>query len=158
MKGGLVKKCLNNSGYKTEYKDGLGGIKNEHRSQIRIKNPHNLDGSIDIDKACLSKEPRACRWDYLVVVLRSDKENLAFVEVHGAVKPGEILLMIDKKKWLIKWISSNKLQSFPKSFIWVSTSNIKITPQSKYAKNLGSAGISLPKRVTPFLDTEIEYK
>lgn len=158
MKGGQVKKLLNDSGYKTEYKDGLGGIKNEHRSQIRTKNPHNLDGSMDIDKACLSKDPQACRWDYLVVVLNADKENLAFVEVHGAVKPGEILVMIDKKKWLLKWISNTRLQGFPKSFIWVSTSNIKITPQSKYAKNLGSAGISFPKKVTPLLDVEIKYK
>jgi hypothetical protein len=30
--------------------------------------------------------------------------------------------------------------------------------QVKYAKNLGSAGIGFPRKVTPLLDVEIEYK
>lgn len=158
MKGGQVKKLLNESSYQTDYKDGLSGIKNEHRGQIRIKNSHNLNGSMDIDKACLAGDPHAFRWDYLIVVLDAEKENLAFVEVHGAVKPGEIIVMINKKKWLLKWISKTRLQKFSKCFIWVSTGNIKITPQSKYAKNLGLAGIAFPRRVTPLLDVEIEYR
>jgi hypothetical protein len=158
MPGGSVKKRLEGSGYKKEYKDGLGAIKNEHRSQFKAKNTHNLEGSMDIDKARQPKEPHAFRWDYLVVVLKNDKENLALIEVHGAVKPGEIEVMNNKKKWLLRWLSDTGLHDFPKSLIWVSTAGIKITPQSIYGKRVVKAGLPFPKRVTPWLDTEIEYK
>jgi hypothetical protein len=153
-----VEKYLQDSGYSKDYKNGLSAVKNEHRPKIRIQNPRHLAGSMDIDKACQKGEPGAPRWDYLVAVKKSNIENLALIEVHGAEKPAEVEFIIKKKEWLTHWLSRTRLIRFKKKFIWVSIGSTKITAQSKYAKKLAVSGISFPKSVTPLLDTEVEYK
>lgn len=155
---GSVKKNLQDSGYTKEYKNGAAAVKNEHRRKIRIQNPRRLEGSMDIDKACQKSDPGANRWDYLAVVIKNDNENLALIEVHGAAKSSEVGVVIKKKEWLLKWLSRTKLEDFKKKFIWLSTGGTKITAQSKYGKRLAVSGISLPRGVTPLLDTEVEYK
>lgn len=155
---GSVKKNLLDSGYTNEYKSGLTAIKNEHRRKIRIQDSRRLNGSMDIDKACRKSEPGAYRWDYLVVVNKNDNENLALIEIHGAAKSKEVGIVIKKKNWLLQWLAKTELERFKKRFIWLSTGSAKITAQSKYAKMLAVSGISLPRSVTPFLDTEVEYK
>ncbi len=153
-----VEKVLEDSGYIEDFKDGLGAVKKEHRAKIRTKKPQCLKGSMDIDKACQKKEPGVFRWDYLVVVDRQDSRNLALIEVHPAAKSAEVGVIIKKKEWLVKWLATTNLDAFKKKFIWVSTGGTKLTAQSKYAKRLALSGISLPRSVTPFLDTEVEYK
>lgn len=153
-----VKKCLLDSGYVNEFGSGMTAVKNEHRGKIRIRDTRSLEGSMDIDKACQKSEPGAFRWDYLVVVKKNSNENLALIEVHGAARSGEVDVIINKKKWLDRWLSRTGLNPFKKALIWVSTSNITITAQSKYGKRLALERISLPKKVTPLLDTEVEYK
>ncbi len=152
-----VKKNLQNQPYSKDYTDGLAAIKNEHRKQIKYEDPRNLIGSLDIDKACKYSEPSASRWDYLIVVNKNNKENLAFIEIHPA-KPGEVEVIIKKKEWLLVWISKTRLKEFSRSIIWVSTGGTKILPQSKYIRILAQNGISLPRSVTLLLDTEVEYK
>lgn len=154
---GKVKKCLEDSGYSEEYGSGMTAVKNEHRGKIRVQNPRSLEGSMDIDKACQKSEPGAARWDYLVVVNKSRDENLALIEIHGAARGGEVNVIIKKKEWLFKWLSKTKLNRFKKQLFWVSTGSITITAQSRYAKILASKRIPLPKKVTPPLDTQVEY-
>lgn len=155
---GSVKKSLQDSGCANEYKSGLAAVKNEYRRKIRAQDSRRLGGSMDIDKAHQKSEPGAYRWDYLVVVNKNDNENLALIEVHGAAKSGEVGVVIKKKNWLLLWLTRTKLERFKKTFIWLSTGSTKITAQSKYAKRLAVSGISLPRSVTPLLDTEVEYK
>jgi hypothetical protein len=156
----LVKQYLQDSGYEKEYRKGIEALKNEHRSKIKVKNPRNLKGSMDLDKACERREPNAPRWDYFIVVCKNgnDSENLALIEVHGAANFGEVEVMIKKKEWLVRWLSRTKLRDLKKEFFWISTGKITITSQSKYAKRLAASGVRRPMKVTPLLDTEVEYK
>jgi hypothetical protein len=155
-----VKQYLQDTGYEKEYRKGIEAIKNEHRCKIRVKNPRNLKGSMDIEKACQRSEPNVPRWDYFIVVWKNgkDSENLALIEVHGAANFGEVEAMIKKKEWLVRWLARTKLIGLKKEFFWISTGKITITMQSKYMKRLALARIRRPMRVTPLLDTEVEYK
>ncbi len=85
-----VKKCLQDAGYSTSYHEGKQAIKHEHREKIRVKDTHNIKGSMDIDEACKESEPHSPRWDYLVVVCKNRLENLALIEVHPAAKKGNM--------------------------------------------------------------------
>ncbi len=152
-----VKKCLQKSGYSNSYRNGKEAIKNEYRGKIRVNNPRNLRGSLDIDKTCQKDEPTAPRWDYLVVIWKTNNENLALIEFHEAGKTRAVDDMIKKKEWLIQWLPRAGLTGFKKKFIWVATGDVKITPQSRYVKRLAVSGIKMPKHVTPTLDTEVEY-
>jgi hypothetical protein len=152
-----VKICLQKSGYSNSYRNGKEAIKNEYRDKIRVNNPRNLRGSLDIDKTCQTDEPTAHRWDYLVVIWKTNNENLALIEVHEAGTPRAINDMIKKKEWLIQWLPRAGLTGFKKKLIWVATGRSIITSQSRYGKRLAVSGIEMPKRVTPLLDTEVEY-
>ena len=44
-----VEKCLQVSGYSNSYQKGKDAIEKKHRGKVRIKNPHNLKGSMDIE-------------------------------------------------------------------------------------------------------------
>jgi hypothetical protein len=153
-----VKKSLQDSGYNEEYKPGKEAVKKEHRDKIRVRNSRCLAGSMDIDKACQKSEHDAYRWDYLAAIKKNHSENLALIEIHGAAKSSEVGIVIKKKEWLLQWLKKSKLAGFKKAFIWLSTGGTKITAQSKYARQLAHSGISFPRKVTPLLDTEVEYK
>lgn len=152
-----VEKCLQVSGYSNSYQKGKDAIKKKHREKLRIKDPHNLKGSMDIDEACKESAPNSPRWDYLVVIWKNRLENLALIEIHGAAKSGNVNEMIDKKQWLVRWLSQTRLTDFRKKMIWVAAGGISISPQSGYAKKLAQSGILGPRKVTPYLDTDIEY-
>lgn len=155
--GDYVKKRLLDSNYVDSYQTGLGAIKNQHRKKIRINNSRNLKGSMDIDSACKDSEPNSPRWDYLVVILKNNQENLALIEIHGAAKPENAKEMIKKKAWLNEWLIKVRLVDFKKRIFWIAVNSVSILPQSKYARELAKSGIPLPKRVTPFLDSDVEY-
>lgn len=152
-----VKKRLLDSNYVDSYQPGLGAIKKQHREKIMINNSRNLQGSMDVDKSCKDSEPNSPRWDYLVVILKNNQENLALIEIHGAAKPKNAKEMIKKKAWLNQWLINVRLVDFKKKIFWIAANGVFILPQSRYAKELAKSGIPLPKRVTPYLDTEVEY-
>lgn len=152
-----VEKCLQVSGYSNSYQTGKGAIKRKHREKIRVNDSHNLRGSMDIDETCKKSAPNSPRWDYLVVIWKNHLENLALIEIHGAARSGNVNEMIEKKQWLIQWLSQTRLTDFRKKLIWVATGGINISPQSGYAKKLAQSGIPMPVKVTPYLDTDVEY-
>ena len=153
-----VKKNLQDAGLSKEYAGGIAAVKYEHRAKIRVKDTRCLQGSLDIDKACQKSEPGAFRWDYLVVVKKSNSLNLALIEVHGAAKSSEVDVVIKKKEWILQWLGKTKLDEFKKNLFWLSTGSVRITAPSKYARRLALSGIPFPRNTTPLLDTEVEYK
>lgn len=153
----IVSMRLKESCYSNSYQPGKGAIKGKYREKIRVNNPKNLKGSMDIDETCKGSEPNSPRWDYLVVILKNNFENLALIEIHGATKPGNVDEVIKKKQWLIQWLNQAKLTDFKRKFIWVAADGVSISPQSRYAKKLAESGISMPRKVTPYLDTQVEY-
>lgn len=156
MKNDVAAQLLK-SGYLDSFEDGKVAVKNEYREKIRAKNPRNLKGSMDIDNACKNREPNSPRWDYLVVIWKNNLENLALIEIHGAAKSENVKEVIQKKEWLIKWLKNAGVDYFKKSFTWVATGSISIIPSSRYAKELSRRGIDGPRKVTKYLDTEVEY-
>lgn len=138
------------------YCRGKQGLKKEHRKLVTCSETRRITGSIDLDSA-LAGESRFAndtRWDYgLGYVAIDRREQAIWVEVHSATT-GEVSKVLRKLQWLRDWLAEhaehlNQLTLLAKGdirFVWVASGgSVRITANSKEARQLSTKGISVKK-------------
>ena len=138
------------------YHIGKQALKKEHRKLVDCAEPRRITGSIDLDSA-LAKEPGYAsqpRWDYGLGYESVDgREQAIWVEVHSATTK-EVSAVLRKLQWLRDWLeehagSLNRLTQSASSevrFVWIASSGVKITPNSRQARLLNTRGFPKVKR------------
>lgn len=156
--GTLFEQAVAAAGLPAHFRAGLGAVDGKYRAAIRTKDSRRVTGSVDMDAAFKAEEPHESRWDYGVGLrLAAEKSEVAmWIEPHPASSTGEAAVMLRKHQWLLGKLKQFSLlcqltdsagrAGLPR-FVWlVVDGDIHITPQSRQAKSLAMAGLSMPKR------------
>jgi hypothetical protein len=123
------------------YCQGLGALRRSDKNKIKAKEPHNFNGSINIDDCLKEKYPNANRWDYAI----GYNNKTYFVEVHPA-KPGEIRTIERKLEWLKNWKRNTPFRE-DHNFYWVASKGVGISRRSSYWKQIASLGLKLKEKL-----------
>lgn len=124
-------------------RSGLGGVSSRDRGRIRVSDPRNLLGSVNVDDALRDLEPSANRWDYGIGHrLESNSERVIWVEVHAA-SSSHIQPVLNKLDWLRRWLRNNAkaLHDMPAHFVWVASGQVAFTRNSMQSRTLAQKGL-----------------
>ena len=127
------------------YRDGLSGVKGEHRSKLQTENPRHWKGSADLEK-CYFQSRGEASFDYLI---GHGREGY-FVEIHPA-STSEVNTLVLKKESIERWLkeeasSLKKILAY-QPYVWLSTNKVAILKNSPQAKRLAKSGIRFPQSV-----------
>lgn len=125
------------------HRQGLQALEPVDRQRITTANTRTLAGSANIDTALKKKQPNARRWDYVVGQRGSTSIELHWVEVHPARSDRNLDEVLHKLTWLRAVLAGEKLDSYPKQFIWIGSGKIAFSPGSPQQKRLANAGCRL---------------
>lgn len=132
------------------FRPGLQALTSAHAGRVVCAHPRKLTGSINIDAALQPAFPNAPRWDYGIGYVERHAEVAIWVEVHSA-NSTHVSEVIDKVKWLRKWLSDHapalfKMTRRSDGFVWVATGPVALQRGSRQARQLAQAGVSFPRR------------
>jgi hypothetical protein len=127
-----------------QFHPGLQALRARDRERICVTKTRRISGSVDIDTCLKSQYPNDPRWDYAIgyTPAECNQEKVYWIEVHPATE-GAIAEVIQKQRWLIKWLEKQgkPLHPFSRCFIWISSSNTGWNARSPQSKQLASEGI-----------------
>lgn len=140
--------------------NGKAAIQAVSRSRIECSPDMAFTHSVDLDSHFQASEPGSARWDYGVGVKHRSGQELAFwIEPHPASSTGEVQKMLDKLAWLKAKLARPEFSEFKSlsdatalkgitPFRWQTTVDgaIRITANSKEARQLALKGLSMPTR------------
>lgn len=136
---------------------GKGALDSGYRPMIEARNA-SFTASLDMDKAFISSEPQAPRWDYGIGTLEAgDIEKAFWLEPHPASSTSEVQRMLAKLEWLkaklalpqfaaLRQLTQRAGAAGNPVYIWLHSGANRISPHSREAKLLASKGLSLPRR------------
>lgn len=134
---------------------GLQALKGEHRGAIRPKSPRRITGSLDLEKAMKSTDPRAPLWDYGIglELANGNGEVAIWVEVHPA-STSEVARVLKKLEWLESLVKKHKglgalteraVKNGLKAYHWLPTeSGVHIHAHMPQARQLAARGLRMP--------------
>jgi len=113
---------------KGAYRTGLQALNNRHKNLITADG-NNLTGSVNLDESLKKGEhAQASRWDYGIGYKINNFEVAVWVEVHPASSTGNLNEVVEKLKWLNKflsgkWQSQLRAMTF-RQYFWVATGRV----------------------------------
>ncbi len=138
------------------YRIGKQALKKEHRKLVSCAETRRITGSIDLDSALAKVQNFANqpRWDYgLGYQPAEGREQAIWVEVHSATTK-EVSAVLRKLQWLRDWLEEHaeqlnqitRLAGSDIRFVWVASNGVKISLNSRQARQLSKSGIPPVKR------------
>ncbi len=128
----------------TAWKPGLQALRAEDKPHIQAEDTRRLRGSADVDKALLSREPQANRWDFAIGFQHRKRSNefIYWVETHTG-SDDQIKVVLKKLEWLKNWLREDGLHlaKFDRDMIWVSSGHTLFTKGSAQVKTLAQKGL-----------------
>lgn len=136
------------------YCSGLRALRGRDRGLIKRRRGSSVSftGSLNLDATLEAAWPSAPRWDYGIGLRarHAGSETAIWVEIHPASST-HVNDVLDKLRWLKDWLHNHAplLENLTESgFYWVASGGtVSITPNSRQAKRLASAGLRGPKPV-----------
>ncbi|MCX8038074.1 MAG: hypothetical protein N3D11_13675 [Candidatus Sumerlaeia bacterium] len=127
-----------------------GGLKALGKYSLKVccKKPHQLTGSINLEKALRRREPKSPLWDYGIGYRTRASEKAIWIEVHSASST-HVKDVLNKLRWLKNWLrlSAPELHALTHGdFYWIATGKIAITAHSPQAKQLAAEGLQGPMK------------
>jgi hypothetical protein len=123
---------------------GLQALRAKDRLHVVPEDPHQLQGSVDVDSALRSRQPNASRWDFAIGHRHAGrtKDFIYWVEVHTGTGK-EIKVVLKKLNWLRKWLKDdgNPLDQFDRKFVWVSSGATSFTLDAPQRKQFAQFGL-----------------
>lgn len=139
---------------------GLGAVEGPYRTALNLARGYRHTASIDLDARFQNTEPNASRWDYgLGLRTEVGEEMVLWLEPHPASSTGEVQKMLSKLDWLKRKLGTPEFSELHRlnhtatqhtKFVyrWLArTGDIRITPNSKEARQLALAGLDQPRRL-----------
>jgi hypothetical protein len=136
---------IGTKGLARAYRPGLQGLREVDRNRIRCKEPRNLSGSVDLDKALKDSRTQEPRWDYGVGITVDKKtDRVIWIEVHPA-SSHHIDEVLEKHRWLKGWLASSAplLSRMNAEFVWIATGKVSIPRGSPQRRRIGALEIQL---------------
>lgn len=129
------------------YREGLQGLKGEHRGLVACDDPRELCGSVDLDGALAAARLNDPRWDYGICRGGGRAgEVVWWVEVHPA-NGNHVAEVLRKLEWLKVYLNgSGGLGGLERRYRWIAPGAVAISPQSRQARLLSQAGLGMPKK------------
>lgn len=120
---------------------GLGALLPADRARISHADPGKLLGSVDVDAALKDSQPNAARWDYLVGEKQGQQQRLHWIEVHPASSTGNVGEIGAKLDWLIAWLRTTPLASYPKKIVWIASGKSAFNARDPGVRALARRGL-----------------
>jgi len=139
------------------WKPGLGALRARDRPHVKPQSPHQLSGSVDLDKALKKVQPHANsnRWDFGIGYRHTNraKDFIYWVEIHTASQ-SEVDVILAKLRWLREWLQGDgrALNRFERDFIWISSGSTSFTLTSPQQKQFALLGLQHKGKVLRVLN------
>ena len=130
------------------FRYGLQALGND-RSRVQVASVRSLVGGVALDSVLRARYPDDPRWDYGIGLKKSARVFAVWVEVHPA-STSDVKTVLNKLNWLKGWLENHApaLRSLTKagSYYWIATGGVHIRQGSPQARQMQSAGLSLPRK------------